>query len=345
MEYPRDIGRSRPLSLVHGANVSLGLCVLGCGSFAATFARSIMELRGDIDLYFASRDALRAREYAARFDGVDAFGSYASAVDDPRVDAVYVCTPHHLHREHVELAARAGKHVLVEKPVAGTLADAQAIQQIGESAGINLMVAENYRFLPAVVESKRLIDEGRLGQVRLIQLQEQYPFLPSGWRNRAEQNGGGVLIDGGIHKLSALSYLAGRPEQVYAHRVLPGQPGLEAEDGIMVTTRSPAGVVGLVNHSWAVAPPNPHSWVSISGTTASLYFQVGRPWLKITDANAETDVELDRHSNGLVPMVREFRDSIDEGRLPAMSAAEGLFDLTLVLKAYESMESGLPVLV
>ena len=325
--------------------MTLGLSVLGCGSFAASFARSIHELRGEIDLYFASRDAARARAYATRFGGADAFGSYRSAVVDPRVDAVYVCTPHHLHREHAELAAGASKHVLVEKPIAGTLADAQAIQRIGATAGINLMVAENYRFLPAVAESKRLIDEGRLGQVRLIQLHEQYPFLPSGWRNRAEQNGGGVLIDGGIHKLSALTYLTGPPGQVYAQRVLPGQPGLEAEDGVVVTTRSPAGVVGLVNHSWAVAPPNPHSWVSISGTTASLYFQVGRPWLKITEANAEYDVELDLHSNGLVPMVQEFRQSIVEKRRPTMTADDGVFDLTLVLKAYESMESGLPVLV
>lgn len=325
--------------------MSFGLCVLGCGSFAATFARSIAELRGDIDLYFASRDVDRASVYAARFNGAGAFGSYAAAVADSRVDAVYVCTPHHLHREHVELATRVGKHVLVEKPIAGTLADANAIRRASESAAVNLMVAENYRFLPAVVESKRFIDEGRLGQVRLIQLHEQYPFLPSGWRNDAEQNGGGVLIDGGIHKLSALSYLAGRPSQIYAQRVLPGQPGLDAEDGIVVMTRSPDGVVGLINHSWSIVPPNPHSWVSISGAAASLYFQVGRPWLKFTDADSETDLELDHHSNGIVPMVKEFHQSIIEKRPPGVTAEDGKFDLTLVLKAYESMESGLPVLV
>jgi predicted dehydrogenase len=300
-------------------------------------------LSGEVDLYFASRDLGRAEEYAARFNGIDAFGSYEEAVADPRVEAVYVCTPHHLHREHASLAFRAGKHVLVEKPIAGTLADAEAMIREAESAGVTFMVAENYRFLPPLQEAKRLIEQGRVGQLRLVQLQEQYPFKPGGWRSRADLNGGGVFIDGGIHKLSAVAYLAGQPTEVYAREVLPGQPGLEAEDGVIVITRDANGVVGLINHSWSVVPPRPHSWVSISGTDASLYFEPGRPWLRITEADAETTVELPDHGNGLVPMVREFRQSILEGRQPAMTGRDGLADLLMVLKAYESMAMGLPV--
>ena len=325
--------------------MALGLCVLGCGSFAATFARSIAELRGEIDLYFASRDLEKARDYAARFNGVAAFGDYAAAVADPRVDAIYVCTPHHLHREHVALGVHAGKHVLVEKPIAGTRADGEEVGRLSQTAGVNVMVAENYRFTPAVQEAKRLIDQGRLGGIRLAELHEQYPFRPSGWRNRADFNGGGVLIDGGIHKLSVLSYLVGRPYRVHAENVPPGQPDLEAEDGVILLTRSPDGVVGVINHSWNVVPPNPHSWVSISGTLAALYFEAGQPWLKINHADSETILELEPYGNGLVPMVREFRDSIKENREPAMTAQEGLADLALALAAYESMESGWPVLV
>ena len=300
-------------------------------------------LSGEVDLYFASRDLGRAEEYAARFNGIDAFGSYEEAVADPRVEAVYVCTPHHLHREHASLAFRAGKHVLVEKPIAGTLADAEAMIREAESAGVTFMVAENYRFLPPVQEAKRPDRAGRVGQLRLVQLQEQYPFKPGGWRSRADLNGGGVLIDGGIHKLSAVAYLVGQPTEVYAREVLPGQPGLEAEDGVVVITRDANGVVGLINHSWSVVPPQPHSWVSISGTEASLYFEPGRPWLRITEADSETTIDLADYGNGLVPMVREFRQSILDGREPAMTGRDGLFDLSLVLAAYESMEKGLPV--
>lgn len=321
----------------------LGLCVLGCGSFAAVFARSMAALSGEIDLYFASRDLARAQDYTSRFGGRVAFGSYEDAVADPRVEAVYVCTPHHLHREHASLAFRAGKHVLVEKPIAGTSDDAAAMVREAASADVKFMVAENFRFLPPVQEAKRLIDQGRAGQVRLIQLHEQFPFAPGGWRSRAELNGGGVLIDGGIHKLSAIAYLAGVPTEVYAREVPPSQPGLEAEDGAVVITRGADGVVGMINHSWGVVPPQPHSWVSISGTDATLYFEPGKPWLKVTDAQSETTLALDNHGNGLVPMVREFRSSIVEGRAPAMTGADGLADLALVLAAYQSMETGLPV--
>ena len=300
------------------------------------------ELRGEIDLYFASRDLDKARDYAGRFGGTGAFGDYATAVADSQVQAVYVCTPHHLHREHVALAVEAGKHVLVEKPIAGTMANAEEIVRLSDGSGVNVMVAENYRFVPAVSEAKRLIDGGRLGQVRLIQLHEQYPFRPAGWRSRAELNGGGVLIDGGIHKLSVLSYLAGRPNQAFAQEVLPGQPGLEAEDGVAIITRSASGVTGIINHSWSVVPPKPHSWVSISGSKASLYFEAGQPWLKIMDADGETVLELPRYNNGLVPMAREFHQSIVDARQPAMTALEGMADLSLVLAAHESMASGMP---
>ncbi len=320
----------------------LGLCVLGCGSFARVFAQAVSGSVGEIDLFFASRDLARAREYASRFNGVDAFGGYAAAAADPRVDAIYVCTPHHLHRAHVALATGHGKHVLVEKPIAGTMADAEAMVEQAASAGVNLMVAENYRFLPSVQEAKKLADQGLLGQIRLIQFQEQYPFRPSGWRNRRQLNGGGVLIDGGIHKFSALTYLAGRPKQVFAQKILPGQPRLDAEDGVVVLTRTDDGVVGLINHSWSVAPPTPHSWFAVSGAAGYLYSEPGQPWLRLLVGDSETILDLEADSNGVAPMVREFHRSIVENREPAMTGNAGIADLALVLKAYESMYTGLP---
>ena len=323
--------------------MKLGLCVIGCGDFASTSAGAVEALRGELDLYFASRDLGRARAYSARFNGVEAFGSYEAAAADPRVDALYICTPHHLHLEHATLAARHRKHILLEKPIAHTLEDALAIVAEAQAAGVTLMVAENARFLPAVRKAKELIDDGRQGQIRLIQLQEQYPFQPSGWRNQAKLNGGGVFIDGGIHKASLFTYLAGRPNQVYAMALLPGQPGLEAEDGILVVTRSAEGVAGMINHSWSAAPAPPRPWVSISGTEATIYFELGSRRLKVMDAGSEEMIDLDDDSTGLFPMVQEFHQSILEAREPSMTGADGISDLALVLKAYESMELGLPL--
>ena len=326
--------------------MKLGLCVIGCGGFARTFAEQVGVARDRIDLFFASRDYARAKDYCDEFNGAGAFGSYEDAASDPRVDALYVCTPHHLHLEHAQLAARAKKHILLEKPIARTIDEAQAIISAADAAGVKLMIAENYRFRAPVQEAKRIIDSGVLGRVRLIQVQQEHPFDPTSWRNDRHITGGGIWMDGGIHKASVLAHLAGRPNQVYAVEVPPGVPGLEAEDGIVVTTRSPDGVVGIINFTWAIGKPAEVTWVSVSGARANLYFELhdqGPHSLRIEYADSQEVRQLGYDQRGLAPMVLEFRRSIMEASEPAMTGEEGLQDLDLVLKAYESARTGLPV--
>ena len=323
--------------------MKLRLCVIGCGGFARTFAESLADARDQVELYFASRDYGRAQAYCAEFGGAGAFGSYEDAAADPGIHALYICTPHHLHLEHARLAAKAKKHILLEKPIARSIDEARAIISAADDAGVRLMVAENYRFLAPVQEAKRIIDSGELGQVRLIQLHEEYPFDPGSWRNDRELNGGGVMIDGGIHKASVLAYLAGRPNKVYAVFVPPGIPGLEAEDGMVVTTRSPDGVVGIINHTWSIGKATERPWVRVTGTRANLHFEMGRPWLDLDYGDAQKTRRFDPDHRGLIPMVSEFRRSVFEDSEPAMSGEEGLQDLALVLKAYESAETGQPL--
>ena len=126
-------GNSPPVGCLE-ALLKLGLCVIGCGGFARTFAEQVGVARDRIDLFFASRDYARAKDYCDEFNGAGAFGSYEDAASDPRVDALYVCTPHHLHLEHAQLAARAKKHILLEKPIARTIDEAQAIISAANAA-------------------------------------------------------------------------------------------------------------------------------------------------------------------------------------------------------------------
>ena len=320
--------------------MGFGLCVLGCGQFAATFAQALSPLRSEIDLYFASRSLSRAEEYAARFDGTGAFGSYSAVAADPRTEAVYVCTPHHLHREHVELAAAAGKHVLLEKPIARSREEANAIIRSARQAGVTLMVAENYRYLPAARKCKELVDAGAIGTVRLAQLQEEAPYRPGGWRSRLELSGGGVLIDGGIHKVHFLRYLLGEPAQVYAAELTPGLPGHEGEDGVVMTLRWPSGAVGLINHAWTGSYRATPNWAAVSGSGGRVYFEVDADRLHLEQADREATPELPHDPGGLLAMVREFTASIRENREPETPGEEGLKDLSVVLNAYASMRSG-----
>ena len=325
------------------ADMKFGLCVIGCGAFARTFATRIQGELADINLYFASRDGDKAAAFAAEYRGAGSFGSYETAVADARVDAVYICTPHHLHLEHARLAARAGKHILLEKPLARIPAEAQTIVDIAARAGVTLMVAENYRFMPPVQAAKELVDGGAVGALRLVQLQEDFPFRPTGWRNDAAQNGGGVLIDGGIHKASLLAYLAGDPSEVYAAEVPSAQTGMAAEDGVFAMLRFQDGLVGVINHTWSAGPHSDRPWVTVSGSKASLAFELGGDWIDTISESGRHRRTLDGDRTGLTGMVREFRQCVQQGRHPAMTGEEGERDVDLVQSIYHSIRTRGPV--
>ena len=321
----------------------LGLCVIGCGSFARAFAAAIQDELSEMDLYFASRDAAKAASFSAEFHGDGSFGSYENAVSDERVDAVYICTPHHLHLQHATLAARAGKHILLEKPLARTAREAQDIVNVAAEAGITLMVAENYRFMPPVISAKEMIDRGELGNLRLVQLQEDFPFQPMEWRNNLDQNGGGVLIDGGIHKASLLAYFAGDPNEVYAAEVPSAHAGLEAEDGVVAMLRYDNGAVGVINHSWSAGPHTERPWVTVSGSKASIAFELGGEWIDTISHDGRIRKSLPGDRAGLAAMVREFRQCLHERRQPPMTGDEGARDVALVEACYQSIRGGSPV--
>lgn len=320
--------------------MGFALCVLGCGQFARTFAEGVTPLREEIDLYFASRELERAQAYSEAFQGSGAYGSYEEPATDPKIDALYVCTPHYLHLENVTLAASAGKHVLVEKPIARNLEEATQIIEVSSRAGVTLMVAENLRFMAAVRRCKEIVDSGAIGRLRLVQLQEEAPFMPGGWRSNLGLNGGGVFIDGGIHKVHFLRYLLGEPEHIYAAVLPPALSGHEGEDGLVMVARWSNGTVGLINHSWVGSSRTTPRWVSVSGTQGRVCFEICDTWLRLEGHNSEETIQLDEDHSGITPMVREFLNSIRVGREPETSGQEGLRDLALVLKAYESSNMG-----
>jgi predicted dehydrogenase len=316
---------------------------VGCGNFAGIFARSIQPLLSEVDLFFASRDLAKAEDYSKRFQGAGAFGSYAQAATDSRVEALYICTPHYLHLEHALLAVAAGKHVLLEKPLAASLTDGEKIISAAEKAGVNLMVAENYRFMPAVRLCKQLAEQGQVGRLRIIQVQQETPYRLKDWRSDNSLNGGGVLIDAGIHKVHFLRYLAGDPVHLFAGS--PTQMGEAAtgEDGVALVARWDTGEVGLLLHSWSPSNSSETHWVSVLGTEGRIFFNVREPKLVLERGDQVQSFELTGHPNGILPMVQEFVSSIHQQRLPEVTGQEGLRDLEMVMKAYESMEQGASV--
>ena len=321
---------------------NFSLCVLGCGSYAADFCGSLQDAASEIDLFFASRDEARSRAYSLRFGGRGHFGSYLEAAKASSIDALYVCTPHYLHREHAEVGLRFGKHLLVEKPLAQNPAEAAAIVEAARAAGVTLMVAENIRYFPQIRECHRLVSEGAVGAVRLVQFQEEYPFEPGGWRGRESLNGGGVLIDGGIHKVHFMRYLLGEPQTVFAAQLPKAMDGQEGEDGIVATLAWRSGAVGVINHSWTAGQPR-RPFVEVSGTRGRIEFEIGSGRVTLDQGAGVRTLPVPPGHRGIPAMLQEFRDSVRERREPETSGEEGLRDVSLVFAAYESARLGASV--
>src|SRR5262249_47021049 len=148
----------------------------------------------------------RARRYAKTFGGLAAYGSYAEALADRRAIGAIVCTPHDRHVADACAAFAAGRHVLLEKPVARTLAEADGIIGAAAAAGRVLMVAEQFHFMPAFRRVKAMLETGRLGTLRELHLIARGFGARGGWRSTVEGVGGGALIDGGIHYVHNLRW-------------------------------------------------------------------------------------------------------------------------------------------
>jgi predicted dehydrogenase len=332
----------RPLHALPGSG-PLGLCLLGCGRFATFHAQAARRLRRAARIAFASRDPARAEAYRRRFGGFAAFGSYEAAAADPRVDAFVICTPHHLHEAHARLAAEHGKSILLEKPIARTLAEADAILTAAREAGVVLMVGENFHFAPCFVAAREYIRSGAIGAVRQLIVTPRGYRRPSGWRSRRDEMGGGQLIDGGIHHLHLMRAWAGPVDQVMAWAPPNVFAGIEGEETIFLLLRFRSGAVGTLANSIA-APRLPRGqWAWVTGTEGSLGVNHGGRALWLRGRGGGRFRAFVRDRRGLVAQLAEFIASVREGRPPGLPPESARVDLALVLAAYRSLETGRPV--
>lgn len=321
----------------------MGLCLVGCGRFATRHARAARGLGRAVALSFASREATRAEAYRRRFGGVAAFGDYEAAAADPRVAALVVCTPHHLHLPHVRLAAKHRKAVLLEKPIARTVEEADEILEVARAAGIPLMVAENFHFMPALAAARRVLATGAIGRVRQILVSARGYRLPAGWRRSRQDSGGGLLIDGGVHWVHLLRDWGGPVVEVSAMAPPNLFPELEGEDTAFLLLRFRDGAVGGLVNSLA-APRLPRRQVSwVTGTEGSLGADnLGRYlWLRAPRGNRLRVFLRDRR--GLRAQLAEFVAAVREGRSPVLPPASARQDVAVVCAAYRSIETGRPV--
>jgi predicted dehydrogenase len=340
--------------------VALSICFVGCGEYAKDVLDQIdagkpegLAVQG-IELYFASRGPEKARQFCEKYGGAGYFGSYEEAAADPRIDALYFLTPHHLHLEGAQLAAKHGKQVLMEKPIGRNPEEARELIDTVRAAGLTLMIAENFRFVPTVLKAKELIAQGAIGDVRLVQVQRELDVFTGGvfgsaenfaadeWRNDPEKAGGGLFQDGGIHDVDAMVNLAGMPTTLYA--VVPSGDSARAErhqeDGMVVTGTTADGTIGLIQFSFATPIQGYRDNVWVTGSTGMLSFATFGTEVTVDTPQGTRTIDTGPHRKGMAGIFEEFRDSVAEGREPLMSGQAALNDLNVVMAAYESVKTG-----
>jgi len=166
----------------------------------------------------ASRDQHRAEEYAREWEIDRAYGSYQALLDDDDVDAVYISLPNTLHCEWSIRAVEAGKHVLCEKPMSRHVGDVESAFDAAEKNGRILMEAFMYRHNPQTARLRQLVDDGAIGDVRLVRSCFSYSLYDADNIRLRTDVEGGSLMDVGCYCVSGSRFLAGEPEQVYAQQ-------------------------------------------------------------------------------------------------------------------------------
>ncbi|MEG8064633.1 Gfo/Idh/MocA family oxidoreductase [Xanthomonas hortorum pv. gardneri] len=194
---------------------SLRWGVLGPGLIAAAFVSALRKHTRQQPFAVASRNRARADTFAKSWAMERAYDSYQALVDDRDIDIVYVATPHSEHLEHGLLALRAGKHVLIEKPMSTCAADARMLVQEARARGLFLMEAMWSRYLPHTSVLRKLLADGAIGEVRHVfaDLSQIGPNDPM-HRQRRPELGGGALLDLGVYTVQFSSMILAAPTAI-----------------------------------------------------------------------------------------------------------------------------------
>jgi predicted dehydrogenase len=227
--------------------------VLGTGSIARTFARELPQSRTGRLVAAGSRTQEAADKFAEAFGPLRAHGSYEALLEDPAVDAVYISTPHPLHKEWCLRAAENGKHILCEKPLTMSHREAEAVARAARRAGVFLMEAFMYRCHPQTAKLVELIRGGVIGKIGVVQATFSFQ-APFDARSRFFDKGlgGGGILDVGCYAVSIARLVAGaatgrpfaNPMQIQGHGVLQAETG--ADLYAIANAEFPGGVLALL---------------------------------------------------------------------------------------------------
>ncbi|GAB3919481.1 oxidoreductase [Microlunatus endophyticus] len=334
--------------------------IIGAGVIGTVHARLISELPDEAVLAAViDLDGDKANALAQKY-GATPYTDLAEALADPEVEAYSVCVPSGLHPEIAVRVINAGRSVLVEKPLAITLDGADRIAQAADAAGATVGVVSQRRFQPAARFIRSAIDDGLLGNLTSAVVESplwrSQAYYESGdWRGTLALDGGGALMNQGIHALDLMIWLMGRPALVSAHSGCVAHTDIEVEDVVGATITFESGAIGTYLATTAANPGLPIR-LAFTGDRGVVVMDddkitrftstvPGAPTRASTSSGIEESPELVEGSVDTAHRAQyaDFLHAIDDYRPPFVTIADGRLSLQVVLAIYKSARTGHPV--
>jgi UDP-N-acetyl-2-amino-2-deoxyglucuronate dehydrogenase len=341
----------------------LGVGIVGLGLISRTHAMAYKQLADVVDLVaVCDIDRPVATRFAAEF-GAKACFDLQDVINDPAVDVVDLILPHTLHHDAAMAVLNAGKHLILEKPVAGTYAESLAICKKADESGVHFMVAENTRYAPAYVTVERLLREGVIGDVvhartYLRSNEKAHLSQPGYWRTKFAL-GGGLILDTGAHSFYLLKWLLGDFAEVvgFSTKVVPIDN--EIEDTADVRGRLASGA--YFTCGFTSVSEIPHSErLELYGTDGGIIVdQMANPVVKVFRGDQDFNGEAVEgvpfgpdgwhpggwHYESVIVEVKDYITSLVEGRKPLIDSYDCAYAIKVVEASYQSIATGRPVVI
>jgi predicted dehydrogenase len=319
--------------------VSVRFAVIGCGNAAQRIHLPALRAEGAAVSVFASRARASAEKLRDEWGEGAVEERWEHAVERDDVDAVVVAVPNALHREVSVAAANAGKHVLVDKPMACTTADADEMIEAARAHQVVLVPFQNTRFAAPFVAAHDFVAAGNLGEITGFRAAFGHAG-PQTWAPRAEwffdagRAGGGCLMDLGVHVIDLVRSVTG--DDISAVSALLGGCRGDVEADAQMLTRTSGGAIGTIHASWS-SPSGPDHQLTVIGSNGTLHLDNRTPLTFIDDHGGRERVALPETTSS--PLA-EFLAAIRGDRSPSITAADGRAAVAVVQAAYCSAANG-----
>jgi predicted dehydrogenase len=314
--------------------------VIGCGRVAQAHLAAIENLKAEVELVaVADSDKKRASEAKERFGAKTFTSRFEEILRLPEIEAVIIALPNHLHLPVTVGAAKAKKHILVEKPMALNLSQAKEMLEVAQRNGVTLMVGQSRRFSDAVFElQKNLPEIGKLFRIQISFL-VNFPSPPTDWWKRSEEAGGLIILLQGSHSLdSILTWIKKIPNRICSFSSKQNTQW-EGEDEADILLSFDQGELASVHLSLSTSPEIHEAiLVGTKGGMRLTEYATGKPFCfgYHLDLNGKRILSGEQIPSNYTLQLREFIDSIRKGRTPIASGEEVLSTMLVLDAARQS---------